>query len=1031
MNLVEFSVKKPVATIVFYIAIFVLSIVALSKLAIDLLPEITMPALTVTTVYSGAGPEEVELKVTKVLESQLSLTPNLKEMQSISQENGSVITLIFNWGIDLDNISNDVRDRLDLAKRFLPEDADKPQLMKFDTNMIPIMFITATADESYPKIKEILDDKLIEPLKRIPGVGNVFVRSPLERQINVEVDKFKLQSRGLTMSDIVNSFRMNNVTLPAGSMNIASKEYLLRVPGEFEKVSEISNIPVGNSKGQNIYLKNVAVVSDSFKEQTEYIRANLKKAAMLIVQKKSGANTVRVGETIKERLEEIKKKLPPDIQLKVIMDSSEDIRLMINNLRDTVIIGGILVILITYFFLLDWLASAVILITIPASLIIAFLFLYVMGYTINIMSLSALSLAIGQVVDCAIVVLENIVRHREELKESKIMAAINGTNEVGLAISASIFTNVVVFLPLIFTKGISGIMFKQLGMIISLTLLVSLLVSMTLSPLMAARIVKDKRKKVFLTDISDKFFAWIHREYNFLLEYSLKHRWKTIWIFTGIFIGSLLLIPVIGTEFFPEEDTGGLTMQVNMPAGTNLEVTNEAISKIENIFDKKVPEKVMFLSRSGQTAGSSRGMSGQKETAATGYFWGMVVKKDKRKRGIKDIAEIIRDEIKKIPGIYKFNVSTADPMQQNMFGTGSPISIEILGLDFEQLDIVTKKIRDIMEKTKGLRDITISREKAQPEYIVKIDKTKAASLGFSIQTIADTINTSFAGKTATVYREAGHEYDVFVRLQSKDRSNIQDLEGIEVRNMTGHKIPIKNFVKIEQALGPVTIDRKDQVRIIKVGANITGRSLGKVAEELKSKISKIPLPRDITIEYGGSIKEQKDAFADLMLAFLLGMMLTYMVMAAQFESWRDPFIVMFSVPFGIVGVIWALLITGQTLNIASFIGIIMLVGIVVNNAIVFIDYTIQQKNKGVVIHTALLESGRVRIRPILMTSMTTILGMLPLALSRGQGSESWTPLAVTIIGGLIVSMFITLLIVPVIYSLFEERKKGKLHENYL
>ena len=721
-------------------------------------------------------------------------------------------------------------------------------------------------------------------------------------------------------------------------------------------------------------------------------------------------------------MEEIKKKLPPDVKLNILMDNSKDIRDMINNLRDTVLIGGILVIFVTFFFLTDVLASLVVLVTIPASLIIAFLFLYVMGYTINIMSVSALALAIGMVVDCAIVVLENIIRHNRELKEDKITAAIKGTNEVGIAIAASTFTSVVVFLPLIFTKGIAGIMFKQLGTIISLTLLISLLVALTLSPLMASRVVKERKKNKFFSDTSDKFFNWIYKEYNIILVYALNHRWKMVGLFSAVFLGSLALIPIIGTEFFPSEDVGSLTVQIDMPVGSNVETTDATIKKIEDVFDEKVPEKVLYLSRSGLSSGRFAGMSGQKETSATGFLWGMLTDKNKRKRGIKEVAERLREEIKKIPGISKFNVSSADPMQQRMMGgTAKPISIEILGLDFEQLDLVSEQVYKILKNTKGIRDVSVSREKSKPEYSIKIDRIKAASLGIPIQTIADTINISFAGKTATIYREAGHEYDIFVRLQTEDRKDIKDLEGIEVRSPSGAKIPLKNFVKIEKTLGPVDIERKDQTRIIKVEANTLGRSLGEISAELEDKISKIPLSGDISIQYGGSVKEQKEAFADLAIAFVLGILLTYMVMAAQFESFRDPFIIMFSVPFGVVGAIWALLLTGQTFNITSFIGLVMLVGIVVNNAIVFLDYTIQQKNQGVKIYNALIESGRVRLRPILMTSVTTIFGMLPLALSRGKGSEGWTPLAVTVIGGLIVSMFITLVLIPVVYSLFEER----------
>ncbi|MFH0947893.1 MAG: efflux RND transporter permease subunit [Elusimicrobiota bacterium] len=1017
MNLPEFSVKRPVATVMFYIAVFVLSIVALSRLALDMFPEITMPAIAVITQYPGAGPEEVEQKITKIIESNLAITPDLKEMKSVSKENVSMINLVFEWGINLDAATNDIRDRLDFAKRFLPEDVEKPTVMKFDMNQIPILFVTAIAKESYPKIKDILDEKLADPLKRIPGVGNIIVRSPIERQINVDIDRFKLQARGLVISDVVYALRLNNITLPAGTMEVASKEFLLRIPGEFENVLQISRIPVGNYKGRVVYLKDVADISDGFKEQTQYIRMNRSKGAMMMIQKKSGANTVTVAEAVKKRIEELKKTLPPDIKLAIPMDTSDDIKRVINNLRDTVIIGGILVILVVFFFLSNFKAAGIICVSIPASLIISFLFLYVMGYTINIMSLSAMAIAIGMVVDDAIVVLENIFRHIIELKKDKKSASVSATNEVVLAVSSATFATVVVFLPLIFTGGIAGIMFKQLGTIISLTLLTSLLVSLTLIPLMSSRFLEPKKGIEKL----DKFFLFLEKEYEILLSKALNHRWKTVGIFGAVLLGSLLLIPLVGTEFMPEQDAGFLSVTFKTPVGTNVHKTNEVLLSLEDIVAQDVPEKIMFFATSGQERGGSAGMSGMEQGSSIGSIMGKLVDKDKRKRSIRDINEALRKKFSKIPGITKLNFATGDPMQQRMLGSAKPVVVEVLGFDYEQTDLISEKIKETMEGIKGLTDVSISREKGKPEYRIKIDREKITALGLPIYTIADIANNAFAGKKATVYRELGDEYDVFVRLQKSDRIALADIDGLNIRTPAGVLVPLKNFVKIEKKTGPVDIERKDQTRVMRVEANTLGRSLGKITSELQSKLKKIPLPKDVAIEYGGSIKEQNESFRDLFLAMLLGIFLTYMVMAAQFESFRDPFIIMFSIPFAFVGVIWGLLITGMTLNITSFIGLIMLVGIVVKNAIVFIDYTIQQRNKQIPVYDALLESGRVRLRPILMTSLTTIFGMLPLALSRGSGSETWNSLGVTVIFGLAVSMLITLVIIPVVYSLFEEK----------
>ncbi|MFH1368954.1 MAG: efflux RND transporter permease subunit [Elusimicrobiota bacterium] len=1016
MILSEFSVKKPVATMMLYVAVFVLSIVALSRLALDMFPEMTFPTISVITQYPGAGPQEVEQKITKILESQLAIAPDLKEMTSTSKENVSVVSLSFEWGTNLDAATNDIRDRVDAAMRMLPDDVDRPTILKFDMNQIPVLFVAATADESLPKIKTILDEKIADPLKRIPGVGNVMVYSPIERQINVEVDRFALQARKLVISDVVNALKLNNVTFPAGTMNVASKEFLLRVPGEFENISQIASIPVGNFGGKTVYLKDVAAINDGFKEQTGFIRIDRKKGAMIIIQKKSSANTVKVAEAVTKRLSELQKTLPQDIKISIPMDTSQDIKKVIGHLTETILIGGVLVILIMFLFLSNVRAAAIILVSIPTSIIISFLFLYLMGYTINIISLSSLALAIGMVVDDSIVVLENIFRHMTEYKKDRRKASMEAPSEVGLAVSASTLTTIIVFLPLIFATGIAGVMFKQLGMIISVTLLSSLFVSLTLMPMMSSRFLKVTGN----IEVFEKAFQWLEHEYKVLLSWALDHRWKTVIILGSILVGTLMLVPVVGTEFFPEEDSGQLAISYDMPVGTNVQKTDEVMAKYEDIVEKTVPERIVFFSMIGQM---TQGGGGSDTGSNKGTLRGMLVDKDKRKRGIKEINEALRREFSKVPGATKLNFVSGDPMSQRMSGTGKPVVVEVFGFDYDDVGSVCAQVKEAMESVKGITDVSVSRDMGKPEYRILIDRDKITALGIPVYTVADTLNASFAGKRATIYREKGNEYDIFARFKESDRKDMTDIEGVNVRIPSGGLVSLKNFVRIEKTYGPVDITRKDQTRVVRVEANIFGRSLGKVTSDIQDKLNKIILPRGVSMQFGGSIKEQAESFKDLFLALILGILLTYMVLAAQFESLKDPFIITFSIPFAIVGVIWGLLITGMTLNVTSFIGVIMLVGIVVKNAIVFIDYTIQLREKGVPVYDALLESGRVRLRPILMTSMTTMLGMLPLALSRGSGSESWNSLGVTIISGLSVSMFITLLIVPVIYSLFEDKSK--------
>lgn len=804
------------------------------------------------------------------------------------------------------------------------------------------------------------------------------------------------------------------------------------MPGEFTNAEQMKDIIIVQSQEKIVYLKDVATVSDSFKEQTMIVRSNGRLSIMLMVQKRSGANTVEIARRVKDELRKLERRLPADIKLSLLTDSSEHITRSIKDLSQTVYWGGLFVILVVLFFLRQIRPSLIIALTIPFSLIIAFIFMYFFGYTINIMSLSSLAIAIGMVVDNAIVVVDNAYRHRERGQKPQ-EAAIYGASEVGLAVSASTFTTVVVFFPMVFLTGIVGIMFKQLALLVTVTLLASLFTALTFSTMLCSKLLSvlpeekfRKENKSFYQrfyEESGKFFEVLERGYSKILGWSLTHKKATIFIALAIFVFSVLLIPKIGTEFVPEEDTGDLNIQVELPVGTRVEETDKIARKIEEIFRNDIPEAITVFSRVGQSSAGRFGAAFAGRTGSNVINMGAkLVSIDKRKRTIKEIAQAIRPKISKLLGVKKVNIQAGSPFARILFGGGKPISVEITGHDLQITDNLAYKIKDQMQKIRGITDVTISRELGKPELQVEVDRTKASFLGLSMSTITDTLRTYFYGKTATKFREAGEEYDIFVRLQDSDRTSIQDIEDIPISTPSGRIIRLSSIAKIVHRTGPIVIERQNQDRIVKVEANIFARSLGEVAQDVRSIINKVQIPPEIYINLGSDVEEQAKSFKDLLLLFVLGGILVYMVMAAQFESLLDPFIVIFSLPFAWAGVAFGLFVGNITLSVISFLGLVMLVGIVVNNAIVLVDYINILRRRGLPMHEAITTGGANRLRPVLMTTITTLFGMLPLAASKGEGSELWRPLGVSMIGGLSISTLITLVIVPVVYAIFKGKR---------
>jgi HAE1 family hydrophobic/amphiphilic exporter-1 len=1019
MNLPETAVRRPTTIIMAFLAVLLIGAVAMFQLQIDLFPEIETPAISILTLYRGANASDVEADVTKYIEDAMSGVNNLEDIMSLSKDNLSLVTLRFAWGSDLDVASNDVRDELDMVKRELPADIEEPMLFKFSSATAPIFFFSVNATESYPQLYRICDDVIGDSLRRIPGVGGVWLEGGLERQVNIEFDNERLKAYSLSVDGIAGILQAENINLPVGELNLGRKTYQVRIPGRYEDVDEIGSTIVGRSGASLVRLRDVARIDDDFKESIQNVWGDGKPGLMMIVQRQIGANRVEIIREVRKELERLKTILPSDITTTVIIDDSRTITNSITNLVYSAITGAVLVILISIAFLRRWRSSVIIVLTIPFSLIVAFIFLFLFGYTINVVSLVSLALATGMVVDNAIVILENVTRHIDAGVRPSV-ASVIGSDEVGLAVSASTLTTVVVFLPLMFVGGISGIIFKQLAAIVTITLLASLITSLTLTPMLCSRLLTKRE-----AGAGEMFFQRIESGYARLLDWALSH-WKSV-----VGLSALLLLlcvgvvasGLIGTDFFAEVDTGDLSIAVELPVDSRLETTSEVVSKMMRIISDHGPEVDHFYGMCGQSEFGIATALGFKEGRHIGVGGVKLVEKEKRERSAKEVANILRQSFSQIPGVEKLSVRAESPMSSAAKGTGGKsISIEILGHDFEQTTALSHKISDIVSHVPGTVDVTSTRSADRPELWVEVDRRKAASLGLNMAAIATTLRANIYGRTAAEYRDAGEDYDIFLRLVEDKRSSIDDIGEITIASILGMPVKLKNVADIRRATGPIEIERLNRQRVVKVEASNFERSLGEVTRDIRRELAKLEIPPGISLSFGGEVKEQQKAFRDLTLLLLLGIILVYMVMAAQFESLLDPFVIMFSVPFAFVGVIIAFLISRVTLSLMSFIGAIMLIGIVVNNAIVLVDYINLLRARGLGLSEAITTAAKTRLRPVLMTTITTLLGILPMALSNGEGAEIYQPLGVTVIGGLAVSTLVTLILVPIVYAIFEKTK---------
>ena len=1020
MSLYASAVKRPVMTTLCFVAVAIMGLFSLQQLPIDLYPDIETNTIMVLTTYQGASAQDIEQNVTRPLENTLNSVQHLKHISSKSKENISVITLEFEFGYDIDVMTNDVRDKLDMVLKALPDDAENPIIFKFSTDMIPIVLLSVQAEESMPGLYKILDDGVANPLARIDGVGSVSITGAPKREVHIYVDPIRLEAFNLSIETIASIIGAENRNIPGGNFDIGSDTYALRVQGEFSDARQMLDVVVGSKDGKNVYLRDVARIDDSLEERTQQSYNNGQKGAMIVVQKQSGANSVAIANAIHEKLPSIQKTLPSDIKLGVIVDTSDNIKNTINSLVETVLYALLFVMIVVLAFLGRWRATFIIVITIPLSLIASFIYLYGTGNTLNIVSLSALSISIGMVVDDAIVVLENVTTHIERGADPK-QAAVHGTNEVAISVIASTLTLIAVFFPLTLVKGMSGVLFRQLGWMVCIMMIISTTCALSLTPMLCSQWLRlnPKQGKLFklLFKPIERALDALDNGYAFLLERVVRHKTVTILICVAVFIGSMSLTKFIGSEFFPTADDGRLGVSLELPIGTRVEIAQEATERLYKEWREKYPEIQVLNYTVGQASTDNTFASMQDNGSHIVSMNIRLVNPGDRDRGIVEIAQLMREDLKHYPEFKKAQVNVGGRRGGSMSGQSS-IDYEIYGYDFTVTDSVAQRVKRILESIPGTADITISRADYQPEYQVDFDREKLAIYGLNLSTAANYLRNRINGSTASYFREDGEEYDIKVMYAPEFRTSIADIENILIYNAQGKSVRVKDVGKVVERFTPPTIERKDRERIITVSTIVQGRAMSEIVADAQPLLDKLDLPVGININLSGSYEDQQDSFHDLGILAILIIILVYIVMAAQFESLTYPGIIMTSLPFAFSGIVLILWATGTHLNVMSMIGSIMLIGIVVKNGIVLIDYITLNRERGMSIRSAVVLGGKSRLRPVVMTSLTTILGMVPMAVGSGQGAEMWRPLGIAVIGGLTFSTLLTLLFVPALYCIF-------------
>ena len=1029
MSIIRSAVNKPVTTTLVFIAFAILGVFSLVRTSIAQYPEFDSNVLMVMSSYPGANAQDIETNLTKVLENALNGVEDLKDLTSQSKENISMLTLEFEYGVDIEEATNNVRDKLDMVNSSLPDGATMPVIFKFSADDMPVMMLSATADVSLAGLDKILEDKVTTPLARVNGVGTVSVAGAPTREIQVYCDPNKLEAYGLSISGISSVISSENKNIPSGYIDIGSETYTLRVQKEFEDPSELLDIVVGTVDGRAVYLRDVATVNDGQEEREQESYTNGERSARIIIQKQSGANTVNVINGVKERLAEIEETLPSDIEITTVYDGSTEIIDSINTLVETIVITFIIVALVVFVFLGNWKSTFIIILSIPLALLASLIYLFATGNTLNIISMSALSIAIGMVVDDSIVVLENITTHMSRGEKPK-EAAVHGTSEVGISVMASTLTMLCVFLPLTMISGMAGIMFQQLGWIVSIIMIISVAAALTFVPMLCSRWLKvdvkhGKAYNLIFVPIN-RFLDWISRGYAHVIHWCTKRRRVTILTFAGVFvIAMVIFIPRLTTEYFPHSDSDRISATIELPMGTAQEVTADFAKRINDDIVAAVPEAEIINYTFGQADSDNTFASMQSNGTQLISFTINIGSSGDRDRTSAQIADVVRGVIGEYPEVRRATVSEGG----GGMGGASTVDVEVYGYDFDETDRIARALQEKMLESPMYTQVTLSRDEYSPELQMDFDRTKLALNGLNSTTAGAAFSAAMSGSLSSYYREDGEEYDIRVRYSPEYRTRIEDLENIMVTNGFGRQVRMKDLGNVVETLVPPTIERKDRERLVTVSGIVAdGAALSEAVATAQQAIDATDIPTELSVVIAGDYEDQQDMFGDLLVLMVLMIVLVYMVMASQFEALMAPFVIMFSLPFALVGVFLGLELSGEALGVMALIGIIMLIGIVVKNGIVLIDYTILCRERGMNIRDASTTAARSRLRPILMTTLTTVLGMLPLAISQGEGAEMWRPLGITVCWGLSISTLITLVLIPTLYcslSYRMERRKKK------
>ncbi len=1030
MKIYESAVRKPISTALIFIGVIVFGLFSMTKLGVDQFPEIEIPYISVITMYPGGNAEDIETNITRILEDQLNSVDNLDKITSKSSDNVSMITLEFEYGCDLTEAANDVRDVVSRSQSLLPEEVEYPTVMKISSSMMPIMMLSVTADESYNALYKILDDKMVNELNRINGIGSVAVIGAREREVQVNVDPKKLEAYGLTVESLGQIIAAENINIPAGKLDLGTQTFNLKTDLQFDDSRELFDIVISNQGGRTVMLSDVAEIKDTLEEMTMDERINGRSGVRILVQKQSGANSVQIIEDVQAKLEEIIPTLPPDCQVETIYESAQNIKDAIKSLAETIMFAFIFVILVVMFFLGRWRATFIICLTIPISLICAFIYLYAVGSTLNIISLSALSIAIGMVVDDAIVVLENISTHIERGSKPK-EAAIYATNEVWLSVIATTLVVVAVFMPLTMIPGMSGILFRELGWIVTIVVCISTTAAITLTPMLSAYMLKldggahtYKGIGIIYKPI-DMFLTWLDNLYEKMLRFVVKWRKTATFLLLAIFGVSLMLLKQVPTEFFPTSDNARITMSVKLPQNTHVDETSRIARQIDAIIAEKYPYINMVSTSAGENS-STNAFAAMQTTGShlINFNLRMPRRTEIERPTIFDISDDLRKDLAAIPEIEEYQVIPGG--QQGGMGGASNVSIKVFGHDMETAMATAKDLQARMSKLGTLRDVKLSREDLQPEFNVRFDRDKLAYYGLNSATAAQFIRNRIYGYECTKYREDGDEYNIVVRYSEEFRESVEDVENIVLYSNSGMPVRLKDVATVSEEFASPQIERENRQRVVSVeGSMGAGVALGDAVAEVNAMLADYDVPTGLTLELGGSIEDQGDAFSDIALLLVLIIVLVYIVMATQFESLVYPFIIMFTIPFAMSGVFIALWLTHTPLSLIALIGAIMLVGIVTKNGIVMVDYMNLLVERGSSVSDAVITGGKSRLRPVLMTSLTTVLGMLPMSMGLGEGSETWQPMGIAVVGGLLMSTLITLFIVPSLYAMLEGRMERR------